>query len=556
MATVSCALDVTPTPYGVLTRRLGEARTYAETYDVVFVREHPSLIRQKYLRGLYQKAKRLLQRMEQIKPNRFDMYSARMSALEHTRPLREKRNILGDALRWVTGTATLDDIKAVREKVNELMTVRDSERVIIEDTVACVKENRETIDEITGKSNELIDIVNRVQGTLTKLSNATTRLSINMYADDVALAIENILSYLEYYKIEQDRFDQMFQYRRDLAIVGHLTEALVNRKDIEIVLDKVQTDLTADYLYENMHVRIMNLERQKLGFWVSIPVLSRESYTAWDIFAVPFLYRDVGKVRQIVPELSHAGVGLNSGKIITLDNCQYGNPSLCPSPVEYGKLECVDGILSKNTEKMSKCLMEEVSNYGVRVRRVSSSLLLLFTQGETLEERCKLEPVRSKKINPGTYVVKANIGCTLASNTGWTFRFLSTFNDTMQRTDVFPLEVSNVDFVLPTMETKVQTINVSYIKELAYVKHHALPDLTKLQTVQMYNVSGATIGITGFGLAAAVVVFLSVLVYRRNKLVLAKKQTKVQLTKVDDVKPNDSTAVKLLAQVDPIVKNP
>ena len=127
----------------------------------------------------------------------------------------------------------------------------------------------------------------------------------------------------------------------------------------------------------------------------------------------------------------------------------------------------------------------------------------------------------------------------------------------MHRTDVFPLEVSNVDFVLPTMETNVQTMNVSYIKELVYVKHHALPDLTKLQMVQMYNVSGATIGIhvTGFGLAAAVVVFLSMLVYRHNKLVIAKKQTKVQLTKVSDVKPNDSTAVKLLAQVDPIVRN-
>ena len=55
------------------------------------------------------------------------MYSARMSALGHTRPLREKRNILGDTLRWVTGTTTLDDIKAVREKVNELITVRDSQ---------------------------------------------------------------------------------------------------------------------------------------------------------------------------------------------------------------------------------------------------------------------------------------------------------------------------------------------------------------------------------------------------------------------------------------------
>ena len=48
--------------------------------------------------------------------------------------------------------------------------------------------------------------------------------------------------------------------------------------------------------------------------------------------------------------------------------------------------------------------MDEVSNYGVRVRRVFSSILL-FTQGETPEERCKLEPVRSKKRNPGTYML-------------------------------------------------------------------------------------------------------------------------------------------------------
>jgi len=88
-----------------------------------------------------------------------------------------------------------------------------------------------------------------------------------------------------------------------------------------------------EYLYRSLNVKLMKLEGDSVGFWISIPILAGEYYTLWKVLTVPF--PDKSGHSQIEPEATNIGVGLNSGRIIETDFCLYENPTLCPGSIKH-----------------------------------------------------------------------------------------------------------------------------------------------------------------------------------------------------------------------------
>ncbi len=271
----------------------------------------------------------------------------------------------------------------------------------------------------------------------------------------------------------------------------------------------------------------MMLARDRLGFWVSIPKLLGQTYSAWNKLTVPFVHS--GQVRQIRPEVTSVGLGFAAGKIIELSNCEYNNPRICPSPIEYNSLECVSGILNKNAEKMAECEMVELHERKVYVHRVSANMLMLSSQGETIEERCKQQPVKACPVLNVTYVLHAKAGCIISSCAGWRFRFLMRHSKVVNTTDVFSVDVPDVKFKVDRAVEDVK-FNETRITELIGMKHHELPRLSRMHQIQVFITSGSTFGMVGFILGVAVTVFICVLVYRKMKLSKKLKQTVVQPT--------------------------
>ena len=214
-----------------------------------------------------------------------------------------------------------------------------------------------------------------------------------IYLEEVSSNLESGLSYLEANQAENLRYQGLFQHRHNLAIIGHLTETLASRDNLQNLMKEIKVDLPLNYLYQIVDVTLIKLDRQRLGFYFSIAILDGESYTAWDIYSMPF---SVGGCPHIIqPELFQVGVGLASGKIIELKYCKYENPVICPAPLQYDKLNCIQGILSPNVEKIQKFDVKEISEDSLTVKTLSPGSILLYYPGENVGERCKLKPVQT-----------------------------------------------------------------------------------------------------------------------------------------------------------------
>ncbi len=490
-----CAVDVREIPYGIASEQDGEARVFTEATEVVFVRVHPKVIRRQYLDGLVKQADRLIQLALAHGDQEMNLYVERFARIK--RSSRRKRNILGDGLRWLTGSATLEDVQTVRDSVVGLDDQLQQQEIAIRDTVACVQMDREEIAAIATKTSELINVMNSQLQGLQNISDALDNLSSVQFELQIKTSLENTLSFLEVYDYEESKYEAMFKYQRDLSEIGHLTESLIPRNKLIRLLNSIHSDLTPEYLYTNFNVRLMALSGDRLGFWVTVPRLSGETYTTWRILTVPFLFD--GAVRQVRSELSRVGVGLNSGKVIEVEDCLYTKPKLCPAPVEVESNECVMGILSADVNKLAKCPVELAKSTLDVVRKLGNGDLIVYTEGEVLQERCPKAPIVTRTLAAGTFMVQTRPKCVLSSSNGWRYKALLMRQYSVNMTDVFVLKDLDVkfSFVQPTPVPARPPINMDDISELI-VQHQAkLPDLTKLKHVQIYNVAGSTIGIGG-----------------------------------------------------------
>ncbi len=95
-----------------------------------------------------------------------------------------------------------------------------------------------------------------------------------------------------------------------MAEIGHLTESLVGRDVLVRVLNAIHADLTPEYMYKHFTVRIMNLDKASIGFWVTIPKLTDDEYVLWRLTSVPFLHK--GSVQRLKIGSSEVGISINS----------------------------------------------------------------------------------------------------------------------------------------------------------------------------------------------------------------------------------------------------
>ena len=136
----------------------GDARVFMDATEVVFVRMHPKVVRRQYLDGLVKQADMLIQLALAHEDQEMNLYIEWFARIK--RSSRQKRNILGDGLRWLAGSATLEDVQMVCNSFVGLDDQLQQQEIAIRDTVACVQMDREEITAIAAKTSELINVMN------------------------------------------------------------------------------------------------------------------------------------------------------------------------------------------------------------------------------------------------------------------------------------------------------------------------------------------------------------------------------------------------------------
>nr|DBA11659.1 TPA_asm: ORF45 [Malaco herpesvirus 4] len=309
----ACGFNVTPAPYGVVALKQGKIRISVKAYEVIFLRYTPKYVRRTVLIRLEKKARALIRMLSNTNPDEAQLYYARLHDLRMWPP--SKKNLtnyvpgVGILSKTLFGITTVDNVNTIRTKVNELVSSRNVGQTIVDDLLVCVNDTATEHRLVRTEVDNLIQSVNSVKNGL-NVDRSLAYVSESSSHAKLKLLLENIVSYLNVYKSQEVFYDNLFQFNRDMFVIGDLTETLISRRVLATLRRDIGFGLSVKYLYRNLEVKIIKVDEDYLGFWISIPIIDGQSFTSWKVITVPVYDLTTDTYYQIVPELEHLAVGL------------------------------------------------------------------------------------------------------------------------------------------------------------------------------------------------------------------------------------------------------
>lgn len=535
LLTLTQAIKIDVAPYGVVTVNEGTGRIQAGSYELIVMVQRPSSLQRRFLTPLLQQAEALLSTISAEQIVNMDAYVTRFRRLQA--PTRVKRgliNAVGEITKSLFGIATEKDVNKIKNTVNELVAESNRRKVVIRDLIVCANQTIKQQRHVISKVNVLASHVNQLQEDVQTLGNVYDQVGQRVHNAEMLSIIENVLSLAEELSNQEEMFANQFQYKRDLAVIGHLTETLIPRSVFKDVRKHVKIDVSDDYLYSNLEVRVIRFDEDRLGYWTSLPILDREPFTHWRILTVPFPVTNSAH-RQIIPEVTAVGHGLETGNFIEADLCRFKDPMLCPSPVEYGKLKCINSILNQDDQQLENCRTMIPDNFDVNVKRVTPTSVVIATNGERVEERCDHQAPQSYVLEANSYLLTIDAGCVLEGN-NWKFQATTVEKRQVELEESIILLPAhfNVSISMPS-RIPMMTFNYTKIDAMVSQEYARLPDLHQLRNITLLMIPG---GVAGYiALLLIIVIVIAVFVYRYYKRRSDKRRIEVKYEPtVSDIK--------------------
>ncbi|ELT91980.1 hypothetical protein CAPTEDRAFT_216515 [Capitella teleta] len=205
-------LNQSTVPFGAFAVNDGIVRTFSSTYDLVLVRSHPRSMKMEILNGLDGDFLRILQLMKRWRdgPEVLDVFYTRYRNLKVSTRHRRWAPLepIGELVGNIFGLASTDDIRAIRDRINAVITVLGDNRQVIKDSIVLINDTRRQAAEVGSTVHSLIRRAEEVRQRIDMLVTNVTRLTdrtTQLYAYDVA---EAILSAMEFYQTQEDAFER------------------------------------------------------------------------------------------------------------------------------------------------------------------------------------------------------------------------------------------------------------------------------------------------------------------------------------------------------------
>ena len=167
---------------------------------------------QQFLRSLYQHPSaptQLLSTLQLELSNIQDIYNSGESTITstiqllnsnqpqtHTHHRRSLLPFLGDALSWLTGTATKKDIHSIKTQINQLIATQTSQCNTLVHIVSILKITRYATQVNRHSINNLIDEVHRNSQDINNLYNLTTSLATSINFNQMILHMRSVFTNL------------------------------------------------------------------------------------------------------------------------------------------------------------------------------------------------------------------------------------------------------------------------------------------------------------------------------------------------------------------------
>ena len=279
----------------------------------------------------------------------------------HSRPKRIRRapfGFVGETSKYFFGTATTEDIselrRTVRQAVQKAAVIyhRTEAMVsVVNQTRRFVKENREDILDLQRHQATLRDQLHDYGEHLSELGKSVNRLV-------VARTIDGTISQLELLHSDARRQENAFMQQKHELERGWLTENTLATSELETILRKIRNagfvTPIPEWYYENLHIKPLWSEEDKLVFRVDIPAAGRTHYLQYGLnyFPVPV---DNVYIRTI-KGLDRIAVNTNTGSAFYPRDCYGTLPRMCMPSKEVLTPTCEYGLVTNGS--LNACNVE------------------------------------------------------------------------------------------------------------------------------------------------------------------------------------------------------
>ena len=103
---------------------------------------------------------------------------------------------LGDALSWLTGTATTKDINSIKTRINKLITTQSSQQETLVHIISILNVTRYATQVHRHSINTLMDVARATSHDINNLYNLTMSLTTSINFHQLVLHIQSVFAYL------------------------------------------------------------------------------------------------------------------------------------------------------------------------------------------------------------------------------------------------------------------------------------------------------------------------------------------------------------------------
>ena len=152
---------------------------------------------------------------------------------------------LGDTLRWLTGTATIQDVNSIKEHVNQLTEAQSTQQEILVHIISILNITRYAAQVNRHSINISMDKVDETSQDVNNLYNLTTSLVTSLIYHHLILYIRSVLANLQDLLSNIRMVSTHTKDYIDAATSGTLSPHIVTIMDLKKMLSHIEETLTS-----------------------------------------------------------------------------------------------------------------------------------------------------------------------------------------------------------------------------------------------------------------------------------------------------------------------
>ena len=480
--------------------------------------------------------------MERVK---FKLSEEYLHGTHHHPKIRSKRglfNFIGQAGRFLFGTATSADVAKTRELIRKVSNNQEVVHHLVQDLASVVNQSRVYINENRRKINSLVEFTKNLLKALKRLAGGlqeqvnqnTHKHNAERLVEDAELVARVFTELVEEYHRQRSALES-----------GTLTEDLLSVNVLKDIMAHARTSQrliiqNLEWYYQYVSVRPMWGNDKMIVFQMELPLVGSNRYVHYTLVPYPVPQSDDTVVTfKVAPNIAAV---MNNGttEVMIPRLCRGVRPLVCgQSPLRSGvALQCERGILNNNKSDRQACILSVKKSLRLdEIWFTSANQVVLSTWGDVITKECKGRPVLQGELVQGVYTLHLEEACVYRGAT-WRIRHAPTYTQHVRLKNKPLPEIPPIEIPV-FINTTVW--NLKGVQQLGQVREFALKTLDTFEKVTVPLIKEGWFLALLVTTAIVLAIVVAVLIYFRHHIYSCIHKHIPPPTVVEEPQPMDST---------------